>query len=193
MNPFSEISKPKLSSQIQRTSTKIPEETTTPDSEIHNSTTEQNAVSNSHPERQECNILEVPNRAISSGSPTPVSSGAEDNAVAKGKVEHADLVLARAVSRPPPKPPNRESHTVTLGEASTEVIRSEGVTEAARGWFSTVRGGFRLWPVKGTENTVSDNAEDGAVARVTDGGLRTRRLRQFVSLMPPPLLTAVFP
>ncbi|MED6151482.1 hypothetical protein PIB30_082966 [Stylosanthes scabra] len=49
-----------------------------------------------------------------------IHCGAEDDAVAKGKVEeHADLVLAREVTRPPPKPPNPDSHTVALGEAST--------------------------------------------------------------------------
>ncbi|MED6175295.1 hypothetical protein PIB30_077071, partial [Stylosanthes scabra] len=36
-------------------------------------------------------------------------------------------------------------------------------------------------------------AEDGATAKVTDGGLRARQLRRFVFLMPPPLLAAVFP
>ncbi|MED6160417.1 hypothetical protein PIB30_051392 [Stylosanthes scabra] len=51
---------------------------------------------------------------------TGIHSGAEDGAVTKGKVEeHAYLVLAREVTRPPPKPPNPDSHTMAFGEAST--------------------------------------------------------------------------
>ncbi|MED6162607.1 hypothetical protein PIB30_072121 [Stylosanthes scabra] len=58
--------------------------------------------------------------------------GSEDRiAVTKGKVEeHADLVLAREVTRPPPKPPNPDSHTMAFGEASTSTStnRSERIT-----------------------------------------------------------------
>ncbi|MED6116824.1 hypothetical protein PIB30_103847 [Stylosanthes scabra] len=97
------------------------------------------------------------------------------------------------VTRPPPKPPNRESHTVALGEASRAEIREEGVIEAAEGWFSAVHGVVPLWPSKGAKNVVSGSAEDSAVARVTDDGLLTRRLRRFVLLTPPPLLAAVLP
>ncbi|MED6182220.1 hypothetical protein PIB30_026612 [Stylosanthes scabra] len=125
--------------------------------------------------------------------PTLIRSGDEDSVFVEGKVEHAYLVLARAVIRPPLKPPNWESHLVTLGEASTAMIRSEGVIEAAEGWFSAVRGGVHLCLVKETENVVSDSAEDDVVARVTNEGFRARLLRRFVLLTSPPLLAAVLP
>ncbi|MED6124603.1 hypothetical protein PIB30_060465 [Stylosanthes scabra] len=98
--------------------------------------------------------------ASGGNSSVPVSSGTKDGAVVKGKVNHTNLQLARAkmVTRPPPKPSNRESHMVALGEASTAVIRIEGVIEAADEWFSAVRGSAPLWPAKGAKNAVSASA-----------------------------------
>ncbi|MED6157223.1 hypothetical protein PIB30_021421 [Stylosanthes scabra] len=60
-------------------------------------------------------------------------------------------------------------------------------------WFSVFRGSVPLWPAKGAGNVVSGKAEDGAVARVTNGGLLTRRLRRFVLLTPPPILSVILP
>ncbi|MED6202180.1 hypothetical protein PIB30_102772 [Stylosanthes scabra] len=154
-NPFEEVSKPKIPSQIQiqlrRRSAKVPKAKGIPDSEIHKSTIEQqHAVLNSPPQQQDSSeiqnseiqkvqlqilihdsnsksanpeiqskfqspgtttsrihnkalntgfqaksdpklkfnvpYLDVPDRGIGGGSPTPVRSGTEDGAVAKGAV-----------------------------------------------------------------------------------------------------------
>ncbi|MED6178074.1 hypothetical protein PIB30_104224 [Stylosanthes scabra] len=45
----------------------------------------------------------------------------------------------------------------------------------------------------GESTTSARSAEVGAIASMTDGGLRARLLRRFISLTPPPLLVAVFP
>ncbi|MED6134938.1 hypothetical protein PIB30_041668 [Stylosanthes scabra] len=101
--------------------------------------------------------------------------------------------------RPPPKPPNFTSDGVDGARSSAEVgaptrgrwstsTAEDGATERT----TAISKGVLLWPATGAENSLSDSAGNGSIARVTEGGLLTRRLRRFVLLTPPPLLAAVF-
>ncbi|MED6113598.1 hypothetical protein PIB30_072404 [Stylosanthes scabra] len=115
---------------------------------------------------------------------TGIHSGAEDGAVTKGKVEeHAYLVLAREVTRPPPKPPNPDSHTMAFGEASTSTStnRSERSTAnngAEGGAFAegkrkaaTMEGSvMRLETVSRKTAFMTEVGDDNMAADLTGGG-----------------------
>ncbi|MED6168710.1 hypothetical protein PIB30_014175 [Stylosanthes scabra] len=124
---------------------------------------------------------------------TRIHSGAEEDAITKGKVEeHADLVLAREVTRPSPKPPNPDSHTMALGEASTSTSTNRSERRTANNGAE----GGAFAEGKRMAATMEDRVtrlETVSRKTVTNGSPRARQLRRFILLTPPPLLAAVFP
>ncbi|MED6120443.1 hypothetical protein PIB30_020947 [Stylosanthes scabra] len=87
---------------------------------------------------------------------TAIHSGAENGTVAKGNVD-TDVATSLTVRTGAPEGKPRET------------------TGSRR--FSAFRSGVPLWHAKEVENSVGGSAGNGAVTRVTDGGLGARRLR----------------
>ncbi|MED6147795.1 hypothetical protein PIB30_047054 [Stylosanthes scabra] len=130
--------------------------------------------------------LEDPDRAIGGGSPTPVRSGAEDGAVAKGKVD-ADLV------------PSESEDAVTTRGANEAISLSRG---SIFDDSAATKSDRTLGSESHTEDGAASNAKVGAptkgkwtdaIATATVGGLslRARQLRRFFLLKSPPLLAIV--
>ncbi|MED6124032.1 hypothetical protein PIB30_055152 [Stylosanthes scabra] len=174
-NPFSEMSKPQLSSQI-----KIQKNSSEKFSEISSATsTDALAIPAQQSKQLQSRIenLESSNPENKSNLPALVSSihqlqrflpdaataiddwnascndyGAEDDTVAKGNVDSTEVDVGSA--------------DLTNGSSDVVGAFAEGM------WTAPSR---------------------TTVAKVADGDIRARRLRRFVSLTPPPLLAAVLP
>ncbi|MED6145600.1 hypothetical protein PIB30_026716 [Stylosanthes scabra] len=122
--------------------------------------------------------LEVLDRAFNDSRSIPVRIGAEDDIVAKGKVEDGDLVVARAemVNRPPPKPPHLQSQGgVFDGVEDVTVVREEQTF--AKAWVAGVaaeENGQDLCRVRDA-NEAGHSAEVGASA----GGMWTTTTMEY--------------
>ncbi|MED6221015.1 hypothetical protein PIB30_050428 [Stylosanthes scabra] len=148
-----------------------------------------------------------------------IHSGTEDGAVAKGKVEHADLALAMTemVNRPPPKPPHLHLYAEGLSDANHNADLTNGdspeyFTAAreertfAKAWVAgvaTEENSQDLWQVSNA-NEAECSAEVGASAKekqrasvktgmATVRGGRIVRLAPSLVAWPLLLLAAIFP
>ncbi|MED6107610.1 hypothetical protein PIB30_015570 [Stylosanthes scabra] len=161
--------------------------------------------------------LEASNRAIDGSGPTSISNGSVK--VVNAALESAE----EGVNRPPPKPPNfmdGGKNLRSLSHAIGGTAPSDGDEGLAASSGAVLKGKvdatdlddddlgwLELEPVEAADishdvsplndssakRPGSNSTEDGAVVRVTGGGILTRRLRRFVLLTPPPLLAAIFP
>ncbi|MED6224633.1 hypothetical protein PIB30_086014 [Stylosanthes scabra] len=107
-------------------------------------------------------------RESGGNSSTPVRSGTEDGAIAKG-----------------------ERTLVTAGDEGAASLEGDATTDRSySGWKGIVECRAARSAVVGAS---AKGNWTSVVATMTDGRLRARQLRQFILLMSPPLLAAVFP